>query len=113
MEILDDLSKDIENIHLMDVISGNAGAIPALLEIYDLLKDEKIYNLALSLGMELLKSAIREPAGWSWGNSVNSMGEVYHNLTGFAHGAAGIGYGLLELFKKLISKAPRRSRKSI
>lgn len=100
LDILIDLSKDLDSIHSMDVISGNASAIPALLDMYDVFKEEKIYNLAISLGMELLRSAIKEPVGWSWGNTANSIAKVYHNLTGFAHGAAGVGYSLLELFRK-------------
>lgn len=100
LEILTQISKGAAEDHLMDVISGNAGAIPALLEMYDELHEEKIYNLVISLGRELLASSVKEPVGCSWGNNANSMGPTYHNLTGFAHGAAGIGHGLLELFRR-------------
>jgi len=74
----------------MDVISGNAGGIPALLEIYDELHEEKIYNLAICLGRELLASSVKEPVDWSWGNNANGMGPTYHNLTGLAHGAGSL-----------------------
>jgi lantibiotic modifying enzyme len=82
----------------MDVISGNAGAIPALLEMYDLFHENRILELALSLGDELLSSSVKEQVGLSWDSRVNGIDSIKQNLTGFSHGAAGIGYSLLELF---------------
>jgi lantibiotic modifying enzyme len=85
----------------MDVISGNAGAIPSLLSMYEVFCDEGIFDLALFLGEELLLSAVKEPAnGLSWSSEINGVEQTSHNLTGFSHGAAGIGYSLLELFRK-------------
>ena len=87
--------------HHLDIISGNAGAIPALLEIYLLtFRDEKIYDLAIKLGDELVVSAQKESVGWSWNSNPGQPEFADRNLTGFAHGAAGIGYGLLELSRK-------------
>lgn len=90
-----------DNRHFMDVIAGNAGAIPALLAMYEIFRDESLFDLALFLGEELIHSAVKEPAnGVSWMSEIDSLKYASHNLTGFSHGAAGIGYGLLELFHK-------------
>jgi lantibiotic modifying enzyme len=86
--------------HLLDIISGNAGAIPALIQMYDLFEDQNILDLAREMGYELITSAIKQPFGFSWGPNANGIKNVIHNLTGFAHGAGGIGYSLLELFIK-------------
>lgn len=97
--IHDNLYTRLTQEHLMDMISGNAGAIPALLHTYyNLLHDEEIFDLAVNLGNELISCAIREPFGWSWDHRVNGVTFAKHNLTGFAHGAAGVGYGFLELY---------------
>jgi lantibiotic biosynthesis protein len=102
MDILKTLSLQIEKEHLMDVIDGNAGAIPALLEMYyNVFRDEKVFDLTLFLGNELIFSAIKKSIGWSWGSYSDSF---HYNLTGFGHGAAGVGYGLLELFRKTDKK---------
>jgi lantibiotic biosynthesis protein len=100
MTALKDLSNDIQAEHLMDIISGNAGAIPALLEIYDTLREQSYYDLAVELGDELLRLAVRNRIGWSWDHRTNGVESAQNNLTGFSHGAAGIAFSLLELFRK-------------
>jgi lantibiotic biosynthesis protein len=100
ISILKNLQKDTRTPHYMDIISGNAGAIPALLEMYDLFQEKSILDLALQLGKELLSVAIKERRGWSWDSRSNGIDVVLNNLTGFSHGTAGIGYSLLELFHK-------------
>ena len=92
-----------ENEHLMDIISGNAGTILAALEIYDLLQEQEYYDFALSLGNELIKTAIKNKKGWSWNYRANGVRSI-HNLTGFSHGTAGIGCSLLELFHRTDNK---------
>ena len=97
--LIKDIDTNLKEDHLLDVISGNAGAIPALLSIYfNLFRDERILDLAIYLGKELLSSALKESYGWSWNYKSNEISNSEYNLTGFAHGAAGIGYGLLELY---------------
>ena len=86
--------------HLKDIISGNAGSIPVLLKLYDLFDEEWNLDLALYLGNDLLSTAVKEPRGWSWGSNANGVEHIQHNLTGFSHGAAGIGYALLWLYTK-------------
>jgi lantibiotic modifying enzyme len=84
----------------MDIISGNAGAIPALLDMYNILHEPMLYDLAVKLGDELLQFAVKGAAGWSWDYKANGIRSTQYNLTGFSHGAAGIAYSLLELFRK-------------
>ena len=80
-----------------DLLSGDAGGIIGLLTIRQMLPhcDAPLLELAVRLGDELLRTAERSDAGYSWrSNSFRSQ----RNLTGFSHGTAGVGYGLLELF---------------
>jgi Lanthionine synthetase C-like protein/HopA1 effector protein family len=79
-----------------DLISGNAGAIAALLLLSKILDDSSLLNFAMQLGEELLNTAIECGRGYAW-RTINSTKECH--LTGFSHGAAGIAYALLELFQ--------------
>jgi lantibiotic modifying enzyme len=65
--------------------------------MYKVLHENKIFELAMKLGDELLSSSTQEKVGLSWNSKVNGV-DSQHNLTGFSHGAAGIGYSLLELY---------------
>jgi class II lanthipeptide synthase len=79
-----------------DVISGKAGAIPALLILASMLRDRSLESFATRLGDELVQSAEQLAVSCSW----RSAGEAFQpNLTGFAHGAAGVSTALLELFR--------------
>jgi lantibiotic biosynthesis protein len=78
-----------------DLLSGDAGAIVACLLLREMLDDASLLDLAVWLGDELLQNADNAGTGSSW----RSPGlPDRHNLTGFSHGTAGIGYALLELF---------------
>ncbi len=79
----------------LDVIGGAAGAIPVLLQLAEVLDPALPLELAVGLGNHLLRVAHREPGGWSW--DTMSPAAVRHGL-GLAHGAAGIGHALLELY---------------
>lgn len=78
----------------VDLLDGRAGAIPALLVLADLLADPSLLTFARQLGDEILQRAEQGDFGWSWPSTVFA---ARHNLTGFSHGAAGIGYALFEL----------------
>jgi len=78
-----------------DVIGGAAGAIPALLRMAPALDGERLREMARRLGDHLIATAVREPEGWSW---ATMPGAAARNLNGYAHGAAGCGHALLELF---------------
>jgi hypothetical protein len=79
----------------MDVIAGAAGAIPALLAMAGTLDRDAMLTLARAMGDHLLATAVREPEGWSWSTMPQSSAR---NLNGLAHGAAGFGHALMELF---------------
>jgi len=73
--------------------------------MYEVFHEEYLFEFALFLGEELLLSAVKEPAnGLSWRSEIKGLEQTRHNLTGFSHGAAGMGYGLLELFRKSSDK---------
>lgn len=78
-----------------DLLSGGAGAIVAFLVLREMLHHRSLLDLAIRAGDELLGTADDSDAGYSWRSSKFDYG---HNLTGFSHGTAGVGYALLELF---------------
>ena len=98
LSLMNYLGKKIENKHLMDVINGNAGAIPAILDIYDTTNEKNLLNLAIRLGDELILRSIRTHEGISWDYTSNGIKDASNNLTGFSHGTAGIAYSLLKLY---------------
>ena len=92
--ILEPLRGSEEQDQGIDVISGAAGAIPALLELGELLERPEPGEIARALGDRLLLLAQQEPGGWSW----NTLpGTSVRHLLGLAHGTAGIALALLEL----------------
>ncbi len=85
--------------HLLDVISGNAGAIPALLELHRSTGEARCLSTAVALGEEIVDAGRRAGEIWSWSNErVAGSGAEDPPLTGLAHGAAGLGLALYELF---------------
>jgi lantibiotic modifying enzyme len=78
----------------VDVISGSAGAIPALLELAARLDRPELADAAARHGDFLLARARRGAHGWSW-HTLDSPTRA--DLTGYSHGAAGIALALLEL----------------
>ena len=76
-----------------DVITGEAGAIPALLLLEARYKIEGTRAMAIKFGNELIASAARLPMGWAW----HKMSYCRRPLTGLAHGASGYGLALFEL----------------
>lgn len=79
----------------MDVIAGGGGGIPALLQLTRHVDPELALGIAKRLGDHLIETASRDADGWSWATMRNSS---VRNLCGYAHGAAGIAHGLLELY---------------
>lgn len=99
LKVVRQLYKDRPPYDLLDMISGVAGAIPPLLKIHEISGEPSALDLAVNLGDKLLASAVKEPHGWSWDYKASGLQSAMHNLTGFSHGAAGIGYALIELYK--------------
>lgn len=81
--------------HGMDVIAGGGGGIPALLAMAGRVDRELAVGIARRLGDNLINVASRDPEGMSWATMRSSS---VRNLCGYAHGAAGMGHGLLELY---------------
>jgi lantibiotic modifying enzyme len=78
-----------------DLIAGRAGAIVGLLVLAAILGDRAHLDSAIRLGDELIERAEADPTGWSWPSATDPSRRA---LTGFAHGAAGVGAAFVELF---------------
>ena len=77
------------------MITGSAGTILALLALAELYDDPALFENARATGDELIDRARVTEHGWSWADP--SRRQRGH-LCGLAHGSAGIGWALLELF---------------
>ncbi len=77
----------------LDVMTGSAGAIGLLLSLYRRRQNGGLLEKAMEHGDLLVAEAFKEDRGWSWA----TIG-VERNLTGFSHGAAGVGWALAELY---------------
>ena len=95
-EVLRPLAGKEDQDRGVDVIAGGAGAIPPLLKMAEWMDPGLVTGIARRLGDALLESAERETGGWAWGTM---RGSSIRHLCGYAHGAAGIGHGLLELYR--------------
>jgi lantibiotic modifying enzyme len=79
-----------------DLMSGDAGAVLALLWLAALLEDGRLRTRALEFGDALLRRAERERQTLSW-PARSLPGEP--RLTGLSHGASGCALALLELWR--------------
>jgi len=94
--VLDRLGGVADSDLVVDLISGGTGAIAPLLALADWLGRPAFGDLAMRLGRRTVAAATRSDEGWSWPVQVGGI-EAARPLTGLAHGAAGIGWSLLEL----------------
>ncbi|BAY28958.1 lanthionine synthetase C family protein [Nostoc carneum NIES-2107] len=78
----------------LDVIAGSAGAILGLLSLYRATGNENILLNAIACGQHLINNRYSE-AGTT--RAWQTLGKI--PLAGFSHGAAGIAYALLQLYK--------------
>lgn len=99
LRLVEDLPVD-EPDAPFDIIDGAAGAAPALLRLASWCPGADLDRIALRLGERLLDGATRHSAGdgWSWRDPVLEADDAPH-LTGFSHGAAGIGWCLLAMHR--------------
>ena len=81
---------------VVDLLSGGTGAIAPLLALAVRLDRPALCDLAMRLARRTIATAIRSDDGWSWPVAAGAI-EAARPLTGLAHGAAGIGWSLLEL----------------
>jgi type 2 lantibiotic biosynthesis protein LanM len=87
-------SEQISTDTKFDVIGGTAGTILGLLALYRLSSDREILDLAIICGNYLLNNRVTSQLGYkTWASSKGRL------LTGFSHGAAGITYALVKLYK--------------
>jgi lantibiotic modifying enzyme len=65
-----------------------------------MLGDDSLIQFSVSLGDDLLATAVCTDAGMSWktGTSIAHPIRRAHNLTGLSHGASGVALALLELY---------------
>jgi len=79
-----------------DLMSGVAGAVPALASAYRLAGDEAMLRAANLAAGWLVASARTTATGWSWRTpGVRNQ----HDLTGLSHGAAGAAVALVEAYR--------------
>ncbi|MFN0175150.1 MAG: lanthionine synthetase LanC family protein [Saprospiraceae bacterium] len=95
LQLLRDLHQLPESEYTLDVIDGCAGAIPAIIKINRRYSDPVLDTLLVKMGDYLLQTAQAESSGISWNTMPHGASA---NLTGYAHGAAGIALALLELW---------------
>lgn len=76
----------------VDVMSGPAGTIPALLDLAKRYDADSLVEIAIEHGERLLELRHEDARGTSWPSPLSQQ-----NLTGFSHGAAGIALALFEL----------------
>ena len=99
LQVVEALAEAEPDERATDVLAGSAGAIPALLYLRKRYEREPLLDLARRHGEFLLGAARKTASGWSW-NTLNIAAEQRRqDLCGFSHGAAGISWALLELWK--------------
>ncbi|HXA86920.1 MAG TPA: type 2 lanthipeptide synthetase LanM family protein [Candidatus Dormibacteraeota bacterium] len=91
--MVEDLPELIDKDESLDVIGGCAGCIGALLALHEISPSEKVLAMAVKCGDRLVARAQKVEGGLGWFTNV----ETVKPITGFAHGAAGIAWALLEL----------------
>lgn len=92
--MFDEMTKHSPTEMEIDVISGVAGSIPALLDMYQNEGKDDYLNTAIRCGDFLINKAVKNDDGWTW---ITLPGSSY-GLTGYSHGNSGIATALLELY---------------
>jgi lantibiotic modifying enzyme len=78
-----------------DMVDGGAGTVAGLVALASLVEERWVVDAATRVGDALIAQAESPRSGWSWPSPGQRQ---MHNLCGFAHGAAGAGHALIELF---------------
>ena len=97
--ILDRVLESASRPHMLDVIGGNAGAIPVLLAMGRDPCLEHCRALAIRLGEELCRvdPSRSGVSGQGW-DRASGLELDQFTPSGFSHGASGLGLALLELY---------------
>jgi type 2 lantibiotic biosynthesis protein LanM len=101
--IVDRLPDLIDQDNSLDVVGGCAGCIGALLALDHVSHSDKALTAARQCGDRLISRAQPVEGGTGWFNNI----ETAKPITGFAHGAAGIAWALLELSRRTDNKRGR------
>ncbi len=80
----------------IDVVTGSAGAIPALICLASVLQCDELLEIADLHGQHLLRKAVTCDDQSSW---QTTPGQSDAHLNGFSHGASGMATALLELYQ--------------
>lgn len=94
VEFSRELTSKVEKDEEFDILGGSAGVIPVMLGLADAAAGEGL-SCAHRCAQHLLQHAKREESGLSW--PLKNAEEASGNLTGFSHGAGGIGWALISL----------------
>ncbi|HSK46644.1 MAG TPA: type 2 lanthipeptide synthetase LanM family protein [Coriobacteriia bacterium] len=78
-----------------DVIGGSAGCIAAILALHRVAPAEPLLNSVRRLGDHLIAGSCAVGIGRAWPSPIASLGP----LTGFGHGASGVGWALSKLYQ--------------
>jgi lantibiotic modifying enzyme len=97
--LLGEVARAIETPHTLDVMGGNAGAIPILLHLGKSPEMEHCLELARRCGEQLRQAAMQEDGRCAW-NAKEASGEGFNSppMTGFSHGTSGMALALLEVY---------------
>ena len=93
VDLLENRKTDTLQDHEVDLISGAAGTIPVLLDVYERFKEPELLEKAVALGNILYHSADKQGDVWSWSTVPSKK-----NLTGFSHGSSGVALAMLQLY---------------
>jgi len=92
-ELVEKISAGVEGDEHVDILSGAAGSIAALIGLYQHVPSARTLSVAISCGDRLLARARKFERGTGW----PSLIAPDTPLAGFSHGAAGIAWALLKL----------------
>jgi lantibiotic modifying enzyme len=108
LRLVNSLQASKLDLNNADVLAGSAGAIVALLKLREeFIADDALLQLAVRLGDHLIETAVKAETGWSWGDLHKPDSGAFGNLTGYSHGAAGIGCSLFSRSRR--SRLPIRT----
>jgi lantibiotic modifying enzyme len=100
VDMLDEVAHRLEQDRELDIVAGSAGCIAGLLSLSACvegstngLSSTRAMETAVRCGEHLLSLARQMPQGVAWDSPFPTRAP----LTGFSHGAAGIGWALLTL----------------
>ena len=92
-QIMDLLEASLPEDTNLDIISGAAGCLAALLARYQVYPSERLLTLARQCAEHLLAHAKTLETGSGWENNLSS-----EPLLGFSHGVAGIAWALMRFY---------------